>query len=191
MDLSKIPRLSGDRENPVADQNPPSQPVAPADPIPFASRATAEGSLADIWMSVVVGVIFLMLGAGFAKWVAATALGRTYDSHVAWTSGAKAGQTVPYWELSGYQALTESSVFLFGLACIIEAAALAATRFRPQAARLSIILSVAMALVATLYSAVVAVLVFNDGTMPIISVLIVAFGGYMVLQQWRLLRCSQ
>jgi hypothetical protein len=196
MDLSKLPRLSGDRAEPAqgagdAGANPakpaPAHPADPSDRLEYAVAAPrAVGP--EVWLSCVVGLIFIWLGVDFAKWAVATATGHTFDSGVAWTTGPRTGQTVPYWEVLGYRALTDSSLFVFGVACVLEGLVLLVAHAKPSLSRSTVLGSLGMALLATAYNAVVVAVIMKDGGVPLLSLLVIAFGGYMVLSQWHMLR---
>jgi len=181
MDVSKLPRLSQTPSPPQPDSSPPAtQPPM----LPAASPQLGVG--AEAWISLVIGILLLMLGWRFARYLAATLTGQTFHTEVVWTSGPLAGQEVPYFNLSGFVAISESAMFLFGLALIFEAAALfvAFGRFRFRAALVCLAAIVAFA--ATAYNLVAAVLLFTAGVIPTISLLAVAFGGYMVIYLWKL-----
>jgi hypothetical protein len=82
-------------------------------------------------------------------------------------------------------------MFTFGLALVVDALALAAFglgwRWRTTIAWLGLALSV----IATALNAYVAAKLFGIGAMPLMSLLAVGFGGYMAMQQWRLVQAGQ
>src|SRR5205085_10751284 len=82
---------------------------------------------------------------------------------------------------------TDSAVFLFGAAMLLFAAsrAMLVTAFRGSRAlaALALILMVA----ATAYNLYIALRLFGGG-LPIVSLLLAAFGGYLVDEQWALLQ---
>lgn len=198
MDLSKLPRLSQSQTPPpqdAGDQMQPGQP--PAGPLPVAAEMPASppavasggaGDLASIWLSLIIGLLMMMLGWGFAQWAIPTLLGRPYDSGVLWTTGVNTGKTVAYWDLIGHEALSESAIFIFGLACVLEAAAIGVGRIRPGATMVATGLALTMTLVATIYNLVTCGVLLQDGVTPLLSLLAVAFGGYMVITHWATLR---
>ena len=139
------------------------------------------------WLSLIIGLVVMLMGWGFVKWATATLLGQPYDTGVTWQTGDRAGQSVAYWDLMGHQALSESALFLFGLACVLEAAAMAAyTRPRLRTATVSVALLIT--LLATVYNVVACVVLFKDGITPLLSLLAVGFGGYMAFAEWAMLR---
>ena len=145
------------------------------------------GSGAEVWLSVVLGVICLLLGMRFARWLLVTASGGTFSTGATWTSGEKAGQPVAYFELQGYPAYTEMAFFLFGVALVLEGLAILATgaagpRLRTFTAAAAMLVTAA----ATLFNLGLAVFLSSLGSVPIASLLMVAFGGYMTFYLYRL-----
>ena len=158
--------------------------------IDYASRTPAgadPGVGAEVWMSAVIGIVLMLVGRSFGGYLAATLTGQTYHTNATWTAGPKEGQEVAYWELSGYTALSDSAIFLFGLAMVMEAAVLALvnTRFKAKAGLVTVALLITV--LATGYNLVVALKMLTANTLPITSLLAVAFGGYVALFEWRLL----
>ena len=49
-------------------------------------------------------------------------------------------------------------------------------------------LSLLIAIIATGYNLVVALMLFSTGVLPLFSLLAIAFGGYIVMHEWRLLQ---
>lgn len=145
---------------------------------------------ASVWISVVVGVILMMMSSSFGGWLIATMLGRKYNLGFEWPQGTHADKVVPYWEVTGHYALSESAIFLFGLAMLLEGAALLGAFLWPRFSKPVVALALLMAMVMTLYNLVVAGVLWNDNTMPTLSMLAVAFGGYMVITEWALLRSA-
>ena len=139
-------------------------------------------------MSLIIGLVVMLMGWGFAKWATATLLGRHYDTGATWQTGTRAGQSVVYWDLIGHQALSESALFLFGLACVLEAAAMAAGYARPGLRTATVSVALLITLLATGYNMVTCVVLFKDGITPMLSLLAVGFGGYMAFAEWAMLR---
>ena len=122
MDLSKLPKLS-------------ETPPPPAPPVESASNQEelsdhrrvdpSEMIGAEVWLSAIIGLIFLLLGRRFAIYLFSVVSGKAFHTGVNWISGAKAGQEVGYRELEGFVFFNESAMFAFGLALIFEAIVLA------------------------------------------------------------------
>ena len=176
MDHSKLPRMSNTPDRP-ADAGPP-----PAEGVPYAAPAREPrdpGAGAQAWLSGILGVICLLIGANFARWLLS---GGTWTTGVIWTAGPKAGQPVAYFELQHGQAWTETGIFLFGLALVLEAAMLlASSRAGPGVRRATVGAALVVTALATLVNAGVAAYLVSIGvTLPLFSLLATAFGGYMV-----------
>jgi hypothetical protein len=194
MDISKLPRMSE-----TGKQAPPpvpadhvdsiEAPVRRARPVEYRSvEPVRVGVGAEVWLSLVIGLILMMVGWTFARWALATLTGQTFHTNVTWTAGPKAGQEVAYFELQGFTAWTEAGLFLFGLAMVLEAAMLTVvfSRMGGKVALTSVALLVTF--LATALNLVVAVRLLGVGITPLMSALAVAFGGYMVMYEWRLLQ---
>ena len=113
--------------------------------------------------------------------------GRTYETGLVWRSGELAGQPVAYPDLQGFVMLTDASMFLFGLTLLFEAFVLAVLHTRFTHKRLLLMLSLAVAVIAVLFNAYTCVRLFSSDVLPIMSLLAVAFGGYIAMYQWKLL----
>ncbi|MGH7213799.1 MAG: hypothetical protein ACREIT_03430, partial [Tepidisphaeraceae bacterium] len=90
--------------------------------------------------------------------------------------------------LQGFTALTDTAIFLFGLAMVFEAVALIAASRPTRARRALLALALLVTLVATAFNLFVTVRLFGAGITPWISLLAVAFGGYIAMYEWRLLQ---
>ena len=149
------------------------------------------GDVGSIWLSLIIGLVVMMMGWGFAKWATATLLGHPYETGATWQTGDRAGQSVAYWDLMGHQALSESALFLFGLACVLEAAAMAAGYARPRLRTTTVSVALLFTLLATVYNLVTCVVLFKADITPMLSLLAVGFGGYMAFAEWAMLRARR
>src|SRR5438552_17397003 len=120
MDLSKLPKLS---ESPAPPPPAHDETPAPASqPIDYGHGPTIGVSIgAEVWVSLIIGIIFLMLGFNFAHYAITTMTGRTYHTHIDWTDGPKAGSEVTYPELAGDGMWNDSALFFSGVGLIPEA----------------------------------------------------------------------
>src|SRR5690349_10232233 len=108
MDLSKLPKLSEtDKHAP-----PPPPPEAarsaetlPYDP-PYNAPPTGFDLGAQVWLSAILGIVFMLMGRSFASFLIAKVTGQPYHTNATWTAGPNAGQEVAYYELQGYTAHT-------------------------------------------------------------------------------------
>jgi hypothetical protein len=134
----------------------------------------------------------MLLGRSFARWAIAAMTGRPFDTGVTWAegndAGHPAGQPVGYWDLEGFAALNDSALFLFGLAMVLEALVLALvfTKFRAKVPL--ILLAFGITVIATAYNLFVSFKLLTAGLIPLMSMLAVAFGGYIAVYEWRLLQ---
>jgi hypothetical protein len=189
MDLSKLPKMS---------QTPPPPPPPDSQPSPQPNPQAADyqdqiahveaGVGGMVWVSVILGAICIWLGRQFASYVVAKVSGREFHTQVNWVSGPKTGQEVAYWELGGSQAWTDASIFLFGLALILEALALWVISGKMGGKKPVLAISLLVVVIATAFNLFTVVRIMGQGALPLMSVVAVAMGGYMAMYQWKLLR---
>jgi hypothetical protein len=186
MDLSKLPKFSH-------TPSPPPESVAPASGEPCSSSVGAPlerpgiGVGGEIWISLVIGVLLLLIGRSFGGYLWSTLTGQTHHTGIIWSSGPQAGEEVAYFDVVGMSGLSDSAIFLFGLAMVFEAVSLAVAFSRLRGKTLALGLALTVAFLATAYNLFVAVRLLGVNIIPILSGLAVAFGGYMVVYQWKLL----
>lgn len=210
MDISKLPKLSDTRS--ATDAPPAAEAVSEPTPVPAAERAVERGPMRqrdsvpyrsaydagppglgpEIWVSVVIGVIFVALGLGFAKWGVAKVAGRPFDTGVNWvTEDARNGSPVPYFQLLGHTAWQEAGEFFFGLTLLVEAATKAAVVLRPgRGTRGLLMAAFALTGFTLLLNLAAAGLILVDGLIPVLSLLAVAFGGWVLSDVWRALAAT-
>jgi hypothetical protein len=185
MDLSKLPKMS---QTPAP---PPGEPTPQAEP-PRDDRADIAhvdaGVGGMVWVSVILGALCIWLGRRFPSYLMAKLSGKDFHTNTNWVSGPKSGQEVGYWELSGLTAWTEASIFLFGLALILEALALWVISSKIGGKKFFLSISLLVVVIATVFNLYTAVRVMGEGALPLMSGVAVAMGGYMAMYQWKLLR---
>ncbi len=197
MDVSKLPKLSDSRAAAgEADGETPS-PVttsvsSAADSVGYRGPQTPmpPGVGVDVWISTVLGVLFVFLGLTFGKFALAKLTHQPFHTGINWTDdNPKAGQEVSYFELEGYTAWTEMGVFLFGLTLLFEAASKAAIALRPgRASRAVLGLALLLTLATVGLNLYACGLLMHVGITPILSGLAVAFGGWILYDEWQTLR---
>ncbi len=170
MDLSKLPKLS---ESPA-----PAQPVAP---LPAGEREPIRMSYfetgMDVLISLVVGSIFLMLGAPFGGWLIAKMNGQVYDTSITWLAGTpKAGQIVDLFEIQLGPGWLYMGHWVLGAALVIEALlmilAAVSVKLRKPLIVLALLLCVGGA-VANIVAAVMQIKMgFNQPVLSMIAVLV-------------------
>jgi len=197
MDMSKLPRLSDTRRqeeeaaaaaagtpNPAPLATPPPQhPYAEREPLDVGYSVGAE-----VWISLILGVVFMFMGATFARFAAAKLTGKEFHTNVNWTAGEKQGQEVAYFDLQGGTAYTESGMFLFGLALVLEGISLLAAHMGAPGKRALVGFALFVTLSATVYNLFCMMKLFSAGVTPLMTVLAIAIGGYMASYQWRLFK---
>jgi hypothetical protein len=188
MDLSKLPRLSETDKHAPA----PPEPVPPVaeqyKPAPLDYGSADLGVSGYVWLSIILGLIFMMMGGTFARFAFAKLTGQDFHTHAVWQTGPKAGQEVAYFELQGYSAYTDTAVFLFGLAMVLEAGMLVLARRNTPTTQAFVAAATGVTAVMTLFNLLVCILLFQSGVMPFISVLAVGFGGFMTHSEWKILQ---
>jgi hypothetical protein len=190
MDLSKLPKMSN--TPPPAAAAPEPVAASPDDAPTYTPRPTDRAVGAEVWLSAIIGIIVMLMGRTFLSWAVASLTGQPF--HTGWTwpnDDPRAGQEVSYWQLQGHTALSDMSIFLFGLAMVMEAVVLLAVAKQPR----PWVWLVAFALVLTLgVTALNLVTVFiimgGGGGLPLLSLLAVAFGGYMAMHEMALLKAA-
>ena len=155
-------------------------------PNAFTPVDVQPGIGAEVWVSAIVGIILMLVGMNFAKWAITTMAGGTYHTTVNWTAGPKAGQEVAYWELDGFAALQDCGLFLFGLAMVLEAIVLVVVHSQVRAKRPLLAVALLITLTATILNLLVSAKLLSAGVLPLMSLLAVAFGGYIIAYEWRL-----
>lgn len=193
MDMSKLPRLSETQRQQEAHAaavgaapapTPPAQAPVPAQPVVDLDHSVG----AEVWISVILGLIFMFMGWNFARYAIATMTGQTFHTNATWNAGPKAGQEVEYFELEGGTAYTQAGIFLFGLALLLEAAAMLIAYTGAPFKRALVAFALLVTLLATVFNVFVAIKMFAIGIFPLMSALAVAFGGYMAVYEWRMLQ---
>ena len=209
MDMSKLPRLSqtnkDDAPTPVPGGTPPAPAPDPDRTVPDSQprdrggydrddRRSSGGydpgySVgAEVWISVIFAIVYMFIGFNFARYVAAKVTGGTYHTSVNWTAGEKAGQEVDYYDLQGGTAHSDSAMFLFGVALLLEAIAMLIAHTGAPGKKLFVGFALFVTLLATAYNLFVIVKLFGMSVTPLMSVIAVAIGGYMATYQWRLFK---
>ncbi len=193
MDLSKLPKLSDTQraEGPVPAETEPQQtgPSLPAAPV-----YRPPGIGADIWISLVIGILLCALGRSFFSFSVAALTHQPYHTGFTWDSdGPKghAGDEIAYFDLAGETAWSDMGIFLFGLVLLFEAASKTLVMLKPgKPARAALTIAIAFTVIGVLLNVVVCIRLFNSGTVPMLSGFAVAFGGWILIDEWNTLKRS-
>jgi hypothetical protein len=192
MDLSKLPKLS---DTQAASGDAPPVPVGAVPPTaPYREPTTPRpaGVGADVWISTVIGLLFIFMGMTFAKFAIAKLSGQPFHTGVEWTDDAHPANTeVSYFELSGYTAWTEMGAFLFGLTLLFEAASKAAVTLKPGTGSRGLLgLAIVLTLATVALNLWACGLLLHVGITPLLSGIAVAFGGWVLYDEWQTLRLT-
>lgn len=190
MDLSKLPRLSETDKNappPQPETQLPPQPQ-PGQFVQYYAPPPEPGLPAQVWLSAILGIVFMMMGWTFARFMMAKLSGQPFNTGVNWVAGPKAGQPVEYFELQGYTAYTDTAIFLFGLAMVLEAVVLVVARRNNATSRILLSFALALTVGMVIFNVIVAGMLFQAGITPLSSILAIAFGGWMAMFEWQLMK---
>ena len=160
--------------------------------VPHAGERLGAGAgAAEVWISAIFGIVFILIGKTFGAYLWSVITRQPFHTGVNWTSGELAGTEVTYPQLQGFVIWIDSAMFIFGLALLLEALAMALTRTQVRFKHVVVSLGLLIAVIATGYNLVVVFVLFSQGLLPLLSLLAVAYGGYIVISQWSLFRSTQ
>ena len=189
MDMSKLPRLSQSPQ-PPPDASP-EQSAPPPVQVPQSdySLTRQPGTAAEIWISLAIGLILMFMGGRFGTYVISRVTHEPFHANVTWNPGTpREGQEVGYWDLDaslGFPAWTEASLWLFGLTMVVDAALL----FFAGGKRLWLVgAAFTLTCAVCAFNAFVCAKCFSAGITPLMSMVALAFGIYMAIYQWGLLK---
>ena len=183
MDLSKLPKLS---ETPKPPSNEPQKEYFSNDHANLAAVEAGTGAM--LWISLILGLLCMAIGRSFGSYAIAKLTGREHHTHFNWSDGPLVGTEVAYWDLQGFVALTDTGIFLFGLAMILEGVALAIVNSKLGGKKIVLAISLAIIAIATVINLFAAMKVMGTGLIPLMSGMAAGLGGYMAIYQWKLLR---
>lgn len=182
MDLSKLPRLSDtNKEQQQQRASAPADlgqaPGAPQYPQPVratsAEPVTAGG---DVWISLAVGVILLLMQPRFMQWISSRMFHTHFNEFV-----KPDGTIVPYPQVPEFWG--DLGPTLFALVLILEGVALLFARNRAVVA-----LAFGLTVLATAYNAIYVVMSYSTYGLALLSALAVVFGVYIARYQWTMLK---
>lgn len=214
MDLSKLKKWStpdqpGDARTELpAGQTPVEAPIthalppAPAMPEPRRAEPQYERRIPEyapaapvtagfgVFLSLILGVLFMFLGQRFARWAIAAMSGQPFSTDTTWMTGPNAGQQVPYWELAYSAAWTDMGIFTMGAALILDALVmfLATRGARPNAILMLIAFVVTGAAVAVNLGLCGKLMVGPNASLPVFSLVAVIAGSFVLFDHWAVWR---
>jgi hypothetical protein len=191
MDMSKLPRLSqtskDDAPTPVTGPGAAPAPPQPApaaydderDPRRYDPRDYDAGVGGEVWISIAVGLILLLVFRRLLQYISHLLFGTNFAPYL-----MPDGTTVPYTSTPDFY--SDLGVTMFALVLIVEGVALAIGRRRPGVVAAALGLTVLV----TLYNLGYLIVTIGGG-LPIVSAFAVAFGVYIAMHQWSLLKASR
>jgi hypothetical protein len=135
-----------------------------------------------------LGLVFLLFGLTFVRWLVVTATGGTFDTAVTWNSTDPAdpppGTPVDYFDLAGFTAWTQMGFFLLGLFLILHGVGcLLASGGKRIGELLATLAAILVGVAAAFNLVIVGVLMSNNYALPMMS-LIAAIVGILVVATW-------
>lgn len=146
----------------------------------------------ELWLSLIGGLICVFLGLRFIDWALTTVTGGTFNTGFVYQqpvneSDPPAGTPVAYFDLksftslpSGDYAWQEMGYALFGIALLLQALALFAGYSMPKLERPALFVALALTVVALLANVVVIVQLMGIGVTPLMSMIVLLFGGFLL-----------
>lgn len=171
MDLSKLPKLS---ETPKPPGDAPA-PAGQAPPAPAQTQSSVPPAGPEVWISFAVGLIMLFLYPRFLQWLSSRLFGTSFNEFML------DGQVVPYPQTAEFWA--DLGPTLFGIVLILEALVLGLARHR---ALVWIVFALTLGMVG--YNLGYLIASYSKHGFALASALSVAFGIYIAMHQWHLLR---
>jgi xanthosine utilization system XapX-like protein len=131
----------------------------------------------EVWVSAILGIIFMLMGLQFARYGLATLRGEVFD-----TTWLRGNQPVLYWDLPGGTAWSDSALFAFGAAMVVASLAMLLVWWLRQTWPAWTI-ALPLTAVGSLYNVFVSVKLLELSITPTISLLAVLFGGVAIFYQ--------
>jgi len=188
MDVSKLPKLSDtQKEQKAQEANASAAPtvaaVAPVEPMavqqvdrPHQHTHELASSSADVWISLAIGALLLLMYPRFLQWLSSRLFGTHFNPFL-----DASGNVVPYTKVPEFWG--DLGPTLFGVVLIVEGLALALMRKRGV-----MMLAFGLTVIATAYNAIYLIMTYNTYGLAIVSALAVAFGVYIAMYQWKLIK---
>jgi hypothetical protein len=172
MDLSKL--------RPMSETPPTPDPPQKVDSRPKGAALQSTSA----FLSIVLGLVFVLLGSTFVKWLSTTLTGGEFDTGAIWQAGEKAGQKVSYFELMGGTAWTDLGVFVAGLSLMLDGVLILIALRSRRIVKPLVIAAVGCISLAAMINLGVSGFLFSIGITPIFSLVAVAVLAYVVVEHW-------
>jgi hypothetical protein len=144
--------------------------------------------VAEVWIGAIIGLVLVLYTRQFGSYLISLVSHQPYHTNVQWAEGLNAGQEVPYTQLEGGTFYSDSSIFFFGVALLVSAFAQALLASRLRRKRAIAWISIMCMFLGTVYCALAAAILFQAGITPLISILCVGVGGYILFHEWQTVR---
>ncbi|MFT3788938.1 MAG: hypothetical protein QM770_22665 [Tepidisphaeraceae bacterium] len=198
MDLSKLKKWSNENAPPPpTGEAPVDAPISHqlpsvAKPVPTpvrrnndAPRPASPGAYAGVFISLVLGLLFTMLGLRFAKWLVAYLQHKPFETGFFWNGDT--AKPVPYWELAGQTAWTEAAIFAMGVALLLDAVVVFLATRNGIVRKPLVMLAMGITALALLLNLGLGGYLFSIGVIPIYSVIALLVAGFMLFDHWALM----
>ncbi len=184
--MSKLPRLSqtkpDDPPAPMVEDTvgaPLTHPPRAHELLDDQPRHIDPGVGAEVWISIAVGVILLLMFPRLPQYLAHLLFGAAFAPYQ-----MPDGTVVPYTSTGDFW--SDLGVTAFAIVLILEGVALAVGRNRPAVVAFALALTVLV----TLYNLGYLIMTIGGG-LPMISAFAVAFGVYIAIYEWNLLKTAR
>jgi hypothetical protein len=140
---------------------------------------------ASVWISLILGLILMMMGANFARWATATLAGKEFATGWLQPDGVT---PVRYFELQGGTAWSDAGLFLMGVALLLDAALMFIYYRSGRPSKGVLWAAIVFTGIATAINAFVAVRLFGMGIMPLLTMGALLVGGMMLFDHLPMVR---
>jgi hypothetical protein len=189
MDMSKLPRMSNTPAPPPPEQQDDSPAPAPKKPnVPDYSQPEGARPISGlVWFNACVALLLIFMGRAFPSYAYSKMTGQPFHTGVTWQAGERVGTEVDYFDLQGHTAIADVGIFFFGVVILLEAAVLIFLA-RGNAARALLRFTFVLTVLVTAWNFFVMVRLFQFGVLPALTLLAVAYGGYIAFEQKQFLK---
>lgn len=158
---------------------------------PTAPPSDGGGLAIDIWISIIIGLLFLFLGWDYARYTGSRIFHTPYHTGIVWNEGPKANQEVAVSELEpekraafDQQMMTSGALLFFACSLLIDGLVRVLAWARVPGGRAFVAIGLCITLFALCYNLYVCMRLLKAGVTPLLSLICVAFGGYIAFSQW-------
>jgi hypothetical protein len=176
MDLSKLSKFSETKK----PESAPQQQTEPTPPLAYRADRQLGVSGAEAWISIALGVILLVVCHRPIEYL----FTRHNPAAFSWTFNDSNGNPISYTQSAFF--LPDLGVVAFGLVLILDGLLLAFARIRGF-----VWMTFILTVIVVILNAIAIAVSMNEIGFQILPALAIAFGGYMAVYQWLLLKDSR